>query len=159
MLSDSHRSCMQTKGVVIGRVLIGLLFFVSGLGMLTGGPAGTTAYFTSLGIPLAGLVVWLVIILKIAAGGAIVIGKRVGLAAFTLIAFTALATIIGHFGLGENAEFDMIGVTKNLAIIGGLLYMIAYGAGSCTPTSKNDTNVCSTCSKDESECICSASQD
>jgi len=125
MLSAPQRDLVRDKGTVLGRVLMGLLFFGSGLGILlgSGGPAGTAMWFESIGIPMAGLVVWLVIILKIVAGGAIIIGKRVGAAAAALIGFTVLATIIAH------RDFSDPGLLKNLAIIGGLLYLMAYGPG------------------------------
>lgn len=122
MLSDSQRQMVQTKGVVLGRVLLGLLFVWSGAGMLMSG--GDSSYFESIGIPLAGIVVWLVIILKIGAGGALIIGKKVGLAAALLILFTIAATLIAHMDVND------IGLFKNLSIIGGLLYAMAFGGGS-----------------------------
>ena len=124
MLSAPQRDLVRDRGTVLGRVLIGLLFVGTGLGMLfMSGPANTAMYFDSVGIPLAGLVVWLVIILKLVAGGAIIIGKRVGLASAALIVFTALTAIIAH------RDFADPGLFKNLAIIGGLLYLMAYGPG------------------------------
>ncbi len=123
MLSAGQRDLVRDKGTILGRALIGLLFVVSGITMLMD-PAGSAGYMMSMGIHLANIAVWIVIALKIVAGGAIVIGKRVGIAAAALIAFTALATILGH-----TDPFDMIGIMKNLAIIGGLLYLMAYGPG------------------------------
>lgn len=124
MLNDSQRHLFQTKGVMVGRVLLGLLFLVSGLNILTS-PGGTAAYFSSVGIPMAEIVVWLVVIWKVGASGALILNKRVGLAAAALIVFTLLATLIGHMG-------DMTGSLKNLAIVGGLLYVIAYGGSGKT---------------------------
>jgi len=123
MMSEAKRVFVQTKGIVIGRILIGLLFFGSGLGMLMSGPANTAAYFESIGLPLAGILVWLVIVLKIVAGGAIIIGKHVGQAAALLAAFTFLTILVAHRDPSDPGMF------KNLAIIGGLLYVMGYGAG------------------------------
>ncbi len=108
---------------------MGLLFLVSGLLMLTmQGPAAVGGYFASLGIPasLSVISAWAAIIIKIVAGGAIVIGKRTTEAAAALILFTLIATLLGHM----NAEVDPmfpIGLLKNLAIVGGLLYLMAFG--------------------------------
>jgi len=125
MLSEPQRDLVRDKGTVFGRVLIGLLFFATGLSMLlVNGPAGSAMYFESMGVPAAGFVVWLVMAVKIVGGGAIVLGKRVGLAAAVLIGFTVLATLVAHV-----SPFDETIVLKNLAIIGGLLYLMAYGPG------------------------------
>ncbi len=127
MLSDAQRKMLQTKGVVVARVLVGLLFVVSGLSMLMG-PAGTAAYFTSLGVPMAGIVVWVVIAVKVLGGAAVVIGKRVGLAAGALIVFTLFSILLGHREIADPMQLTQ--ALKNLSIIGGLIYVMAYGAGS-----------------------------
>lgn len=122
MLSEPHRDLVRDKGTVLGRVLMGLLFLLSGIFMLMN-PSGTTMYFESVGVPMAAVTVWIVIIFKIAAGGAIVVGKRVGLASASLIGYTILASFVGHNMLSDP------GLLKNFAVIGGLLYLIAYGPG------------------------------
>jgi len=127
MLSDAQRTMLQTKGVVLARVLVGLLFVVGGLSMLMD-PTATAGYFTSLGVPMAGVLVWVVIAVKVLGGAMVVIGKRVGLAAGALIIFTILATLLGHSDLSNPMQITQ--VLKNLSIIGGLIYVMAYGAGS-----------------------------
>lgn len=90
MLTESQRVCAQTKGVVVGRVLLGLLFLVAGLGMFMadGGPAASAGFYTMVGLPMAGVLVWLVAILKVVAGGMLIIGRNVGCAAGALAIFT-----------------------------------------------------------------------
>ena len=129
MLSAPQRDLVRDKGTKVGRMLIGLLFFASGLSMLlVTGPTVVADGFTSLGIPLAGLVVWLVIAVKVVAGLAIILGYRVGLAAAALILFTFAATITAH------RDFADPSLLKNLAVIGGLLYLMAYGPGGSNTT-------------------------
>lgn len=124
MLTNSQRELLQTKGVVVGRILMGLLFFSSGLGMLfTQTPAGVEGYFASLSLPMPLVLAWLVIILKVVAGGALILGRSVGCAAGTLIVFTLLTILIAH------RSFEDVNLFKNLAIVGGLLYVVAFGAG------------------------------
>jgi putative oxidoreductase len=124
MLTAPQRDIIREKGTLIGRVLLGLLFFWSGVGILfIQGPANTAAFYDGLGLPMAGFLVWLVIILKIVAGGAVMIGKRVGLASAALIIFTFLTILIAHRDISD------INLFKNLAIIGGLLQLMAYGPG------------------------------
>lgn len=128
MLSAPQRDLVRDKGTKLGRVLLGLLFFASGLSMLlVQGPAATADFFSSFGLPMVGLLVWLVIIVKIVAGGAIMLGKRVGLASAVLIGFTVLTTLIAHANFSEPGQ--LTDALKNLAIIGGLLYLMAYGPG------------------------------
>jgi putative oxidoreductase len=129
MLSAPQRDLVRDKGTKAGRMLIGLLFFASGLSMLlVDGPSATAMYFETLGIPLAGLVVWIVIGVKVLAGLAIILGYRVGLAAAALIGFTLAATIAAHRDFADPNLF------KNLAIVGGLLYLMAYGPGGSNTT-------------------------
>lgn len=133
MLSDSQRDLVRDKGTVLGRALIGLLFFVSGLSMLISGGAGWIAsMFPYLGA-LSIVVGWGVILLKVVAGGAIIIGKRVGVASFSLIVFTALATLVAHSDFSDPEQITA--TLKNLAIIGALLYLMSYGPGGTNTNS------------------------
>ena len=112
-------------GPTVGRVLLGLLFLASGLSMaFMQGPGNVAGYFASLGIPLSGIAAYAVIVLKVGAGGALVAGIRSDLAAMALILFTLAATLIAHLDISDTNLF------KNLAIIGGLLYVIADHARS-----------------------------
>jgi uncharacterized membrane protein YphA (DoxX/SURF4 family) len=69
------------------------------------------------------LLVWPVIVFKIVAGGSVMLGKRVVIAASALIIFTLLTTVIAHRDFADPNLF------KNLAIVGGLLYLVSFGPG------------------------------
>ena len=125
MLRESHLELVRTKGTMLGAALVGLLFVASGL-MMASNSAQTIGWFTSLGVPMAAIVFWPVIILKILAGLALIIGKRTTEAAAYLIVFTLIATLLGHLDGVKDSTFP-IGLLKNLAIVGGLLYIMAYG--------------------------------
>ncbi len=128
MMNESQRKTLGSTGILIGRSLIGLMFLVSGYGMFAGGVEGTAAYFVSVGVPMAGIAVWVAIIVKVVAGLALILGYRVGAAAGALILFTIGATYFGHRDLSD--PMNEIAIMKNLAIVGGLLYVMAFGAGN-----------------------------
>ncbi len=126
-MSEAQRDMMRTHGTLVGRTLIGLLFLVSGGGMLLGGAEGVAGMIASKGLPLASLIAWVVILTKVLGGAALILGYRVGCAAAALFIFTALTIVLFH-----NAFIDPTQQTaalKNLSIMGGLLYVMAYGAG------------------------------
>lgn len=124
MYLHSHTAFLQSNGILLGRILLGLLFFSSGVSMLMGGVGNTAGYFASLSIPMAGLVAWLVILVKIGAGGALMLGYKAQDAACLLLLFTLAATAVAHMNLED------MNLWKNLAIAGGLLYAMAYGNGN-----------------------------
>lgn len=121
----------------LGRVLIGLLFVVAGWGKLTNF-AGTEQYVATV-FPMAALFTVLAIIFELGGGLALVTGFHARLASWMLIVFTVLATLGYHTDLSQQMQQIMF--LKNLAIIGGLLYVASMGAGKWS-LSKWDTKLC-----------------
>ncbi len=126
MLSPAaHIELVRTKGSKFGRILMGLLFVVTGLSMMIN-YTGTATYFEMLGVPYASLLLWPILLIKVAAGIAVVIGKRTTEAAAILIVFTLIATLLAHLDPQSDPSFP-VGMFKNLAIVGGLLYLMSFG--------------------------------
>jgi putative oxidoreductase len=125
MMSDAQREMLRSYGTLLGRILLGLLFFVSGLQTLfgEGGVAGLSDTVGGLGLPAAGLLAWIIVLVHILGGAGLILGYRIGLAAGALLVFTALTLVFVH-----NSFADPM-LLKNLSIMGGLLYVMAYGAG------------------------------
>ncbi len=145
-MNDPHRDVIRTRGTMVGRMLMGFLFFASGLNILFMQGIGNTAdYFESVSIPLAGLAVWLVILVKVVAGGALMLGYRSGLAASALILFTFGATYFGYWNLQDPGLF------KNLALIGGLIYVLAYGPGDGWRVGKEESSGAHSSSQPQSD--------
>lgn len=111
----------------IGRLLLATIFILSGL-MKIAAPEDTIAAIASIGLPFpaAGLVV--AILVTLGGGLMLALGYRTRLAAAVLAVFTLVAGLLFHGAIGDRNE--MIHLLKNLALVGGLLQVLAFGAGS-----------------------------
>jgi putative oxidoreductase len=108
-----------------GRVLLALLFFVSGLGKL-GAYAATQGYMASHGVP--GALLPLVIALELGGGMLIVAGLWTRAAALALAGFSILSALLFHANFADQMQQIML--LKNFAIAGGFLLLAANGAGA-----------------------------
>jgi putative oxidoreductase len=124
---------MNTTSVPIlaARILLALIFMLAGLSKLTG-LQGTTAYIASQGLPIPAVLALASGLLELLAGLAVAIGFKARLAAALLAAFTLLASLLFHNFWAMPADQAMVNqlmFMKNLAIVGGLLLIVAHGAG------------------------------
>jgi len=121
-------SAATTAGVLplIARVSIAAIFILSGLSKLDA-PAGTIGYIASAGLPLPEAGYAIALLVEIVGGLLLAIGYRTRFVAAALALFTVAAAIFFHNALGDQNQF--IHFFKNLAIAGGLLQVVAYGAG------------------------------
>ena len=113
--------------VLIARVLLSVMFILGGLSKL-GDAAGTAAYFGAVGLPMPGILAWLVGIFELVAGLAILVGFMTMPAAYLLALFCIASGIIAHTDFSNQIE--MIMFMKNMAIAGGFLLLGANGPGS-----------------------------
>lgn len=120
--------CNPQCGIVthVPRVLLSLLFVVGGFMFLLG--FSQTIAFVALGLTpwglagLATLVTVIAIILKLGGGLMLLINYKTSCAAWMLIAFTIVATLLYHSNWsGPDAQMQLTNTLKNLAIIGGLM--------------------------------------
>ena len=117
--------------VVVGRVLLALMFVLSGFGKL-GNIAGTAGYIASGGLPAATALAVLVGLFEVLAGLALAIGFKARWAALGLALFTLLASLLFHQFWAAPAGQQMVQqlmFMKNLAIAGGMFVVVALGAG------------------------------
>ena len=110
-----------------GRLMIGLPFATSGLGKLAAiGP--TTEMIRTAGLPLPPLALALTIALEVGGGLSLVVGFRTRLAAIALALFSLAAAVAFHANLADQNQ--MIHLFKNVMMAGGLLQIVAFGAGA-----------------------------
>ncbi len=115
----------QKFAAPVGRVLIASMFVLSGLNKISG-YAGTQGYMEAMGVP--GAMLPLVILVEVGAGLAVIAGWQTRLAAFALAGFSVISSLIFHFDLADQMQFIMF--SKNFAIAGGFLFLVAYGPGA-----------------------------
>ena len=117
---------------LLGRIAIAALFLPAGLNKLMG-MEGVTSYFTSLGLPVVAVLVWVVIAIEVLGGVALILGYKTRLVAIGLAIFTVLASIVGHAFWAAPVDAAFIAQLlffKNMAVTGGLLILASSGAGS-----------------------------
>lgn len=125
---------MNTQGfpMLIARVLLALMFLLAGLSKF-GGLEGTAGYIASAGLPMAPLLATATAALEVVAAVMLIIGWKARWAALALAAFTLLATLLFHNFWTMPAEQQMMQqlmFMKNLSVVGGLLAVFAFGAGT-----------------------------
>jgi putative oxidoreductase len=111
---------------LLGRLLIGLPFLMSGFGKLATYGA-TTAYIGSVGLPLAPLGWTIAVAFEIGGGLLLVLGFRAREVAIGLAVFTLAAAVFFHRNFADQNQ--MIHFLKNIMIIGGLLQIAYFGGG------------------------------
>jgi putative oxidoreductase len=124
-------SMLQTFATLPARVLISLIFLMSGVGKIFGF-SDTAEAMRNQGMVAAPLLLVGAMLLEIAGGFSLMLGYRARLGAMLLIIFLIPATLIFHdfwtFS-GEEQQAEIGNFMKNLALIGGLLMFVAHGAG------------------------------
>jgi len=118
-------------GPVLGRALIAPLFLLSGFHKITGF-AGVAAVMAAKGMPFAELFLVGAIAIELGGGLMVLLGWHARLGAMLLTVFTVAATIVFHNFWGVDAaqyRNQLNHFMKNLAILGGLVYIMATGPG------------------------------
>jgi len=123
---------MQDVAALVGRILLAVLFVMSGLSKLTG-YAGAAGYMASAGLPAVSLLLPLTILVELGGAAALVLGWKARWAAGLLFLFLIPVTLVFHaFWAADAAQAQMqqIHFLKNLAIMGGMLMVVAFGPGA-----------------------------
>ena len=110
----------------LARLLLSSVFVWAGFGKLMN-PGGTAQYFASLHIPVPEIAVWVIIIIELIGGLMLLVGFQARWVALALAIFCLITGFSIHLPAGDLP--NMINFYKNLSMTGGLLYVVAYGAG------------------------------
>jgi putative oxidoreductase len=131
-MTTTSFSHAQNIAALAGRLLLAALFLPAGLSKLTGF-GGTVGYIASVGLPLPTLAAAVALILEIVAGLSLIAGAATRMAALALAFFTLVASFVFHAYWGVPAEQQMVQQLlffKNIAVVGGLLTLAAWGPGA-----------------------------
>ncbi|MBG6071115.1 MULTISPECIES: DoxX family protein [unclassified Polaromonas] len=123
---------LQNPLSLIGRVLLALLFIPAGFSKI-GGFAGTASYIASKGVPFPELAAAAAVGVELGLGLLLLIGWQTRWAALGIAFFTVVITFIFHNFWAVPAELvtsQQQSFFKNIAVVGGLLTVAAWGAGA-----------------------------
>ncbi|MGS7252436.1 DoxX family protein [Pseudomonas sp. SK] len=125
--SASHSSLATASAAALaGRIFLSAIFILSGVSKLSA-PAMTIGYINAVGLPFPTLALALAVLVELAGGVALIAGYRTRTVAAGLALFSVLTAAIFHGALADQNQF--IHFFKNIAMAGGLLQIVAYGAG------------------------------
>jgi putative oxidoreductase len=109
-----------------GRLLIGLPFAIGGLSKLAAyGP--TTAMITAAGLPLPPLAFAVAVAVELGGGLLLIAGYQARLVATVLALFCLVTAFSFHSNFADQNQ--MFHFLKNVMMAGGLLQIVAFGAG------------------------------
>lgn len=115
-----------------GRILISYIFIVAGFGKIMKF-SSTVAYMASKGIPMTEVLLALTILVELGGGLLILLGWKARWSALVIFLFLIPVTLVFHnFWTIQDAmarTHEMHAFMKNTAIMGAMLYILAYGSG------------------------------
>ena len=119
-----------------GRLLIGLPFAMSGLGKLAAiGP--TTEAIRSVGLPFPSLALAICVAVELGGGLLLIAGFKARAVAAALALFCLVTAVTFHSNFADQNQ--MINFLKNIMMAGGLLQIVAFGAGALSVDNRHTT--------------------
>jgi putative oxidoreductase len=129
----------QNAVVLIGRILLALMFLMSGFPKLVD-PSGTAGMIAGAGLPAATALAYLAGIFELVTGLFILVGFQTKITAYLLAVFCVFTALVFHSGAinvpdfpeGANGlltVFNGLMMWKNITIAGGFLILAAFGPG------------------------------
>lgn len=129
--ADVSTTALQDTLALVGRVLLAWLFVPAGWGKIAGF-TGVAGYIASKGIPFPEVGAALAVGIELGLGLLLLVGWQTRWAALGLAIFVAVITPIFHAYWAVPEAQQMMqqqAFNKNLAVLGGLLALTAFGAG------------------------------
>jgi len=121
----------QPWGLLAGRLLLAYIFVLSGFGKIMSF-AGTAKYMAANGMPMVEPLLAGAIVIELIGGLMLAVGWKARWAAWAIFLFVLVTSLIFHPFWAvppEQVMMQTIQFQKNLAIMGGMLYVAFMGPG------------------------------
>ena len=112
---------------LLGRIMIGAPFVMSGLGKL-GAYAATVGYIAAMGLPVPPLAFVVSVLIELGGGLLLLSGYRARFVSLAMAVFCLVTAIFFHHNFADQNQ--MIHFLKNVMMAGGLLQIAYFGAGA-----------------------------
>ena len=122
---------LQNSTVLAGRILLALIFVLSGF-MKIRDFDHTAAFMANSGLPFTKPLLMLTIALELGGGILLMAGWQTRWVALAFFLWLIPVTVVFHTSSDNpaQAQAQMIQMLKNISIMGGMLQLIAFGAGA-----------------------------
>ncbi|MGF6997105.1 DoxX family protein [Paraburkholderia sp. GAS32] len=110
-----------------GRFLIAVIFLVSGYGKITE-PAMTLGYINAVHLPLPIFAFTIAIIVEIGGSLFLILGLQTRIVGVAMAIYCVATALSFHNNFADPNQ--MMNFLKNISMAGGLLQVVAFGAGS-----------------------------
>jgi putative oxidoreductase len=117
----------------MGRLMIGLPFAMSGAGKLTAYGA-TISMITAAGLPFPPAAYGVAVAVELGGGLLLTLGYRARIVAAVMAIFALATALTFHTHFADQNQ--MINFLKNVMMAGGLLQIVAFGAGAISLDSR-----------------------
>ena len=131
-MDRTSAATVNDLALLVGRVAFAALFLPSGLSKAM----DLQAFIYNVdgrGVPFAPILAPLGAGLEFFGGLALLLGVEVRIASVLLLVFTAAATLVAHrfweYAPGAAHQIQQINFFKNVAIVGGFVFLAAHGGG------------------------------
>ena len=110
----------------LGRLLLSVIFVLSGFQKLAQF-SGTVAFMGSEGLPLPLIAAIVAVLVECVGGILLIVGYQTRLTGIVLALWCIATAIVAHRNFSNQDQ--MINFLKNVAMAGGFLQLVAFGAG------------------------------
>ncbi|QCP52037.1 DoxX family protein [Trinickia violacea] len=112
---------------LLGRIMIGAPFVMSGLGKLSA-TAATVGYIAAMGLPVPPLAFVVAVLIELGGGLLLLSGYRARFVSLAMAVFCLVTAVFFHHNVADHNQ--MIHFLKNVMMAGGLLQIAYFGAGA-----------------------------